>query len=247
MKIPHLTRRLAIGGGALAAIAVAGGAVALATTGSSSAVYKGCLSHVGGLLYNVQVNPGANPKCLAHDTTISWNQSGPPGATGAGGAQGLKGDTGATGPRGADGTGATGAQGAPGQQGPTGDTGPAGPQTPPNAYIFNNAGNVSVSNATVVMSVAVPDESPYLTLAKVSIFNQSSDTQEVQCFRNTGVEADTGIVEVPPGGWNNISLESVMVQEPHLGTVAYLCRDNSGGSVIVAGRSLTVMRVNVVQ
>ena len=54
MKIPHPSRRLAIAGGALAAVALAGGAVALATTSSSSAVYKGCLSRVGGLLYNAR-------------------------------------------------------------------------------------------------------------------------------------------------------------------------------------------------
>jgi hypothetical protein len=235
-----LSRRLAIGGGVFAAVAVAGG-VALATTSSSSAVYKGCLSHVGGVLYNVQVNPGSAPKCLAHDTVISWNESGPPGVTGGAGPQGLKGDPGATGPQGANGSGVTGPQGA------QGDTGPAGPQTPPNAYIFNDASNVSVSDSTVVMTVAVPDESPYLTLAKVSLLNPSSDVQTVQCFRNTGVEPDTAIVDVPPGGNNEISLESVMQEQPHLGAITYRCRDNSGGSVIVAGRSLTVMRVGVVQ
>jgi hypothetical protein len=221
LKIPHPSRRLAIAGGALAAVALAGGAVALATASSSSAVYKGCLSRVGGLLYNVQVNPGTDPKCLARDTVISWNQSGPPGVTGGAGTQGVKGDTGAT--------------------------GPTGPQMPPDAYIFNDSHNVTVSDDTVVISVDVPDQSPYLTLAKVLLLNQSTDTQTVQCFRNSGGEPDTALVDVPPGGYNEISLESVMLSEPHLGSIKYVCRDNSGGSVIATGRSLTVMRVNVVQ
>ena len=104
-------------------------------TGSSSAnVYEGCLSHKDGRLYNVQVNPSSAPTCSRGDTLITWNQSGPAGATGPSGPQGVtgpggpKGDTGVTGPQGATGdTGVTGPQGATGDTGVTGPTGPEGP------------------------------------------------------------------------------------------------------------------------
>lgn len=89
-------------------------------------------------LYNVTTN--GTPSCHPHDTTISWNQTGPQGAQGPAGAvgpQGLKGDPGPTGPQGPKGdTGAIGGTGPAGPQGPkgdtgaTGDTGPAGAQGP---------------------------------------------------------------------------------------------------------------------
>jgi len=134
MKIPHLTRRVALTGAAFAAIAAGGSAAALATGGSSGDVYQGCLQHNIGGLYNVKVNPNSPPHCRRGDTLVKWNQNGPAGAAGAPGAPGPKGDTGPQGPKGDTGApGAAAAQGEPGQQGdpgPKGDTGPQGEPGP---------------------------------------------------------------------------------------------------------------------
>jgi hypothetical protein len=119
---PRLTRRLAVCGAAVVALAIGGAAMALARSSDSGAAYQGCLSNVGGLIYNVKVNAPSAPACLGRDKQISWNQSGPAGAPGA---------TGAPGPRGA--AGAAGAKGAPGAAGAKGDSGAAGPVGPAGA------------------------------------------------------------------------------------------------------------------
>lgn len=125
------TRR-ALTGGAVAALLAGGGAtLAFASTPTTPTTFQGCLSRTVGAVYNVHLNPATAPRCLSHDTQISWNQTGPQGVPGTAGAtgpagaagvagpQGLKGDTGAQGPKGD--TGATGLQG------PKGDAGAAGP------------------------------------------------------------------------------------------------------------------------
>ncbi|HZY75367.1 MAG TPA: hypothetical protein VFE40_03545 [Jatrophihabitantaceae bacterium] len=141
MKIA-LTRRLVVGGAVVAAVAVAaaGSTAALASDNTSGDVYRACLQHNIGALYEVTTDPGEQLHCRRHDTEISWNQTGQPGAagaqgpkgdTGATGPQGPKGDTGATGPQGPKGdTGATGPQGPKGDTGATGPAGPAGPAGP---------------------------------------------------------------------------------------------------------------------
>jgi hypothetical protein len=105
------TRRIAIGGVVVAAVA-GGGAVALGAGASSSKVYRGCLSHTTGVAYKIRVNPSSPPRCRRGDRRIRWNQAGPAGTRGA---------TGPAGP-----TGATGHAGSPGPKGDTGDTGPKG-------------------------------------------------------------------------------------------------------------------------
>jgi hypothetical protein len=134
MNRPRMTRRVAIVGATVAAVAAGGSAAALATDTSPPNVYQGCLSHIFGALYKVHVNPTSPPSCLSHDTLVSWNQTGPagsPGAkgdTGAAGPPGPQGVTGAQGPKGD--TGAPGPVGGVGPKGDKGDTGPAGPQGP---------------------------------------------------------------------------------------------------------------------
>jgi collagen triple helix repeat protein len=123
-KLPF-TRRVAIGGAVIAAVAGGGSAAALATVSSSSNVYEGCLSRATGVAYDIRVDSSARPGCRSHDTLISWNQTGPVGATGA---RGAKGDSGPTGPQGA--TGDTGAQGLKGDTGPAGPSGPMGAPGP---------------------------------------------------------------------------------------------------------------------
>jgi len=119
MKNLSLTRRAAIGGAIVAAVAAGGSAAALATDGSSSNVYQGCLKHGTGELYNVQLNPSSPPSCKpvtrsrvgTRRAQGRQRRAGPPGRYRP---QGPKGDAGATGPQGA--------------QGSTGDTGATGPQ-----------------------------------------------------------------------------------------------------------------------
>ncbi|MBO0802491.1 MAG: collagen-like protein [Nocardiopsaceae bacterium] len=138
MKLAWLTRPV-YATAATAVIALGGTSAALAassspesaSSGSASPVYEGCLSNLTGHLYNMKQDPANPPKCFGHDTPVSWNQTGPAGATGP---QGPKGDTGATGPQGPQGpkgdTGDTGPQGPKGDTGPQGPAGPAGPQGP---------------------------------------------------------------------------------------------------------------------
>jgi hypothetical protein len=124
VKVP---RRAVIAGAAVAAIGGGGAAAALAVSSSSGDVFKGCLQHNVGALYNVKVNPSSPPHCLVHDTVVTWNQTGQPGAPGATGPAGPKGDAGPTGPSGTGTPGPTGPAGPTGDTGPKGDTGPAGP------------------------------------------------------------------------------------------------------------------------
>jgi hypothetical protein len=126
----NIPRRAVIAGAAVAAIGGGGAAAALAVSSSSGDVFKGCLQHNVGALYNVKVNPSSPPHCLVHDTLVTWNQTGQPGAPGATGPAGPKGDVGPTGPSGAGTpgpTGPTGPRGPTGDSGPKGDTGATGP------------------------------------------------------------------------------------------------------------------------
>lgn len=120
-------------GGCLTAVAVS------ADPGTSSDVYSGCITNIGGIIYDVHVNATTLPRC-GHNKPITFNATGPqgvPGPSGPAGATGPAGPPGATGAPGMDGTdGATGAAGPAGPQGPTGATGavgPAGPQGPTGA------------------------------------------------------------------------------------------------------------------
>jgi hypothetical protein len=138
--LPRRPRRVSrkaaiVAAGCIFATTLLGGGLAYATTPPAT-TYTACVTHTGHALYNVTTN--GTPTCARHDTTITWNQTGPQGdqgATGAPGPQGAKGDTGATGPAGPKGdTGDTGAVGPAGPVGPagskgdTGATGPAGPK-----------------------------------------------------------------------------------------------------------------------
>ena len=118
MKTSAFTRRTAITMAAAAVIAGGGSAVALAASGSSGTVFRGCLTQSSGLIYAVTTNPSQQLHCRLHDQEISWSQTGPQGPQGP---AGPKGDTGATGA-----TGATGPQGLKGDTGATGPQGPAG-------------------------------------------------------------------------------------------------------------------------
>jgi len=145
------SRRRIVAVGAVAAVAIAVAAsYGYAAVTAPNQMYTGCLQ--AGTVVDLAIGATPTKPCPNNAVQISWNQTGPAGATGltgetgatgaagdtgATGPQGLKGDTGATGPQGLKGdTGATGPQGpkgdtgATGPQGPKGDTGATGPQGP---------------------------------------------------------------------------------------------------------------------
>jgi hypothetical protein len=83
---------------------------AVAVSSLPATVYTGCVSQVGGTLYNVTSSPAKPKSCFFHDAQVSWNQTGAQGVAGATGATGATGAAGATGVTGV--TGASGAIGA---------------------------------------------------------------------------------------------------------------------------------------
>src|SRR5882757_1034844 len=93
------TRRVAVLVGAgVAALAVAG-AVAYAAVPDSAGVIHGCYNKLFGSLR--VTDTAHNGRCLAGETAISWNQTGPQGPVGASGASGPAGPSGTNGPVGA--------------------------------------------------------------------------------------------------------------------------------------------------
>jgi hypothetical protein len=271
-KLPRLSRRVVIAAGSVVAIAAAGSAVALATTSSPSpTVYKGCLSHLGGLLYNVEVNPSSAPRCLAHDTSISWNQSGPAGPTGTSGPQGLKGDPGpagrdgapgATGPQGPAGNdGATGQQGpkgndgapgATGEQGPKGDTGPQGPAGSSGSsdlYSYRSDDHLTLQNVgpTDVASLTVP-AGKYLLLGMVGFGNNSNADNNVACILDD--PSNAAETDVPRNGLvSGIAFEQVNFQDvvspTSSKTYTIKCQPLNGG-LVVQLRRLTAIPVDAI-
>jgi hypothetical protein len=112
-------------------VAAAGGAYAATSGGGKISV---CVSKSSGGLYKAK-------HCAAGDSKLSWNVTGPKGATGK---------TGPAGPAGR--TGATGATGATGSTGPGGPPGPAG-----NNVTVTETSTVSVANGAFgITSVHCP-------------------------------------------------------------------------------------------
>jgi hypothetical protein len=107
--------------GAVAAVV----GIAQATIPDQGGVIHSCYDNKDGQLR--VIDTGAGGTCTSKETTLNWNQAGPPGPAGAPGAPGATGATGAIGPAGPAGaTGPAGPAGATGAAGPTGATGPAG-------------------------------------------------------------------------------------------------------------------------
>jgi len=105
-------------------LAVAAG-IAYAQIPDSSGVIHACYQSNTGSLRVIGTNPTVgNNRCNANEKALSWNQTGPKGATGANGVDGAKGATGANGVTGV--TGATGANGLNGAKGATGANGVTG-------------------------------------------------------------------------------------------------------------------------
>src|SRR5688500_13102019 len=101
----------------LAVVVLAVGGLASATVPDRNGVIHACYDKQSGQTRIVDTESGLPKSCGSKEMAISWNQTGPQGATGPQGPQGLQGDT--------------GAQGLPGEtgaQGPQGEIGPMGPQ-----------------------------------------------------------------------------------------------------------------------
>jgi hypothetical protein len=135
---PMNRRALPIKPAVVAALILAGGAAALAATGSEDGQLHACEGQRG--LLRLVEDPS---DCTTAETAVSWNQFGPQGVpgpigpTGPAGPQGELGAQGEPGPHGIQGetgvvgpAGPEGPQGVPGPQGIQGVPGPAGPQGP---------------------------------------------------------------------------------------------------------------------
>jgi hypothetical protein len=121
-------------------VAAAGGAYAA----SSQQTITVCVSHKSGTLYQAR-------RCARHDSKLSWNRQGVPGAQGPQGAQGAQG---AQGPQGVPGSpGAPGTAGTPGKQGPPGPTfATAASGSPPG--FFDACTDVPLVSKTFTLPVA---------------------------------------------------------------------------------------------
>lgn len=180
----RLTRRALTVGVAAAAIAATGSAAALAIGSSSSNVYEGCLQHRIGALYHVELNPSSPPRCLQHDTLVTWNQTGPAGAAGAPGPTGPAGPKGDPGPAGAAGAigpagpqgpkGDAGATGPQGEPGPKGDTGPAGPAGTTTVY---TSSTLNANGSAADVTVNVPKAGEYFVSGEVAADNPDPNNQ----------------------------------------------------------------------
>jgi hypothetical protein len=96
-------------------------AYASSSNSSSPTTYQGCVTKIGGALYDITAN-GTVPSCFKGDQVISWSQAGPAGPTGPAGPAGPAGQPGTAGPA-----------GTAGPMGTAGPAGPPGPQGPPGA------------------------------------------------------------------------------------------------------------------
>ncbi|MEO3859121.1 hypothetical protein [Acrocarpospora sp. B8E8] len=98
-----MARKRSLGVLAAAGILILGGGAAYAAVPAEE--FHGCVGKLTGSLR--VIDPAKNQRCLALETPITWNQTGPAGVPGA-----------------------TGPAGPAGPPGPAGDPGPAGPQGP---------------------------------------------------------------------------------------------------------------------
>jgi Collagen triple helix repeat (20 copies) len=218
-----------------AATVMATGSIALANTGGApptkpavgspvdgSGVIHGCWTNdaINGSHFFVLQNAGST--CPRGTTAISWNQTGPQGATGpagATGATGAQGPAGPAGPAGATGqTGATGQDGASGPQGPagpagaTGATGAQGPQGPAGdsygvtGYSGTSAALSTADQLVTVMSTAaVPATGTYYVTATVTAVVSAGDY--VACYIDGQEETDVPVVGPVAGiGYQTLAL-----------------------------------------
>ncbi len=174
---------------AMSTAAIASGTIAVvATTSPTTTTIQACaLKGVGTLRMVTSAS-----QCLsALETPVSWNVTGPAGATGAmgaAGATGAPGPAGATGPAGADG--APGAVGAIGPQGPAGaDGAPGAPglQGPPGAAGagVNKAAVYTLTNWSAGQSAILSCTEPQDIMLQCTCFGGPLTSLSVASMRGT--------------------------------------------------------------
>ncbi|HEY3606449.1 MAG TPA: collagen-like protein [Pseudonocardiaceae bacterium] len=126
--------------------AIVGVSPASASIPDPAGVIHGCRNNAFGLIRIIDTALGQ--QCLATETALDWNKTGPVGVPGA------KGVTGDTGPAGAKGL--TGDPGPVGPKGPTGDIGPA-----------SSPALADTTEATILGSTTLPttDPTPIITVS----------------------------------------------------------------------------------
>jgi Collagen triple helix repeat (20 copies) len=153
---------------------------------AGSGQFHGCVMKSTG--YIRVIDPSKKQKCSTAtgyyaEQPVTWNATGPRGATGVQGIAGVAGPQGVAGP-----TGDTGAAGAVGPQGPQGDTGASGAAGPSSdAYIARTDGYVVLLNFTDtnVVTLNLP-AGVYAVFGKTIGGNDDSDTQGMTCALSTG-------------------------------------------------------------
>jgi hypothetical protein len=242
----------------VAALALAGGGVALANSKSAtiSACYKS--GHSPAELLRI-----SGSSCPSGYTEVTWNQQGaqgPKGATGAQGPvgprgpqglQGPAGPPGATGPSGPPGpqgpSGGTGPQGPAGPQGPTGDTGPQGPAGT-NGAQFGVAKTVLTDETldggfdTLAVTPGVPVAGTYYVNA--SLVFQLAAGDIVDCGM-TDAGSDAAITQAPADSsfWSTEALVGYVSLDAGA-TIDISCRSSQNGATHFRIAHVTATLVN---
>jgi len=153
----------------LAAIGVStvvGASSASASIPDPTGVIHGCRNNTFGL---VRVIDTANGQpCLASETPLDWNKTGPAGAPGDQGPTGDQGPAGAKGP--------TGDPGPAGPKGPTGDAGPVGSLALVDTAEATTPGstNLQTTDPTPIITVS-PVAGTYLVRAHTTVSDTTND------------------------------------------------------------------------
>ncbi len=135
-----------------------GGLVAVLGTTSIAIIVHAAIPDANGIIHACYRSNGNlrlvdRSGCTNQETTLSWNQSGPPGPQGAAGPQGEAGPPGTAGPQGPPGPqGLAGPQGIPGPPGPQGASGPSGPAGMSGYEIVNILGTLPTNGTTSVVA-----------------------------------------------------------------------------------------------
>jgi hypothetical protein len=173
--------------GLLAGGVLASGVAYAAIPDAGSGQFHGCVTKTTGHIRII--DPSKKQKCSTStgyyaETAVTWNATGPKGATGAQGLPGITGPQGLAGP-----PGATGAQGPTGDTGAQGPTGAAGVGPSSDAYIARQDDFVFFSNFTdtTVVTLNLP-AGVYAVFGKTIAGNTDSDEQNMNCRLSTGEE-----------------------------------------------------------
>ena len=159
---------------ALLALVVAASGGAYAASKTSTTTIAACVRHHGGAVYVANT-------CHRHDKRLSWNNTGPRGATGA-----------------------SGTPGAPGTPGATGDQGIPGPPGPVDtSQLVHGAGSVSAFGLVTVANGhgAVLKDVP--GVGKLDVMSCSASSQNLR-FTNTAAVTAHVVISTDTNGAANL-------------------------------------------